>query len=144
VVIRVRFDCVVETVRIARISQKDPTFELLLLLCYMLTSASRVLQLSQNVDRDTDTQKFGITGCVTPTGIPFLTYRGRPVTGLESLVQQGLPLDEILITRESQSDLQDLAGNAMSTTVIGAAMLATICVGFTAFPTGKSRNLSTS
>jgi hypothetical protein len=138
----VRSDCVVETARIARISQKDPTFELLLLLCYMLTSASRVLQLSQNVDRDTDTQKFGITGCVTPTGIPLLTYQGRPVTGLESLVQQGLPLDEILITRESQSDLQDLAGNAMSTTVIGAAMLAAICVGFTAFPTGKSRNLS--
>jgi hypothetical protein len=54
-------------------------------------------------------------------------------------VQQGLPLDEILITRESQSDLQDLAGNAMSTTVIGAAMLAAICVGFTAFPTGKSQ-----
>ncbi|KAF2711037.1 hypothetical protein K504DRAFT_532750 [Pleomassaria siparia CBS 279.74] len=103
---------------------------------------TRVLQLSQNVDRDTDTQKFGITGCVTPTGIPFLTYRGRPVTGLESLVQQGLPVDEILITRESQSQLQDLAGNAMSTTVVGAVMFAAICIGYKALPKGERQGLS--
>jgi SNF2-related domain len=58
--------------------------------------------------------------------------------GLESLSLQGLPIEKLLLTRESQSDLQDLAGNAMSSTVIGAAMLAGIIIGFKAFPHGKS------
>ena len=42
---------------------------------------------------------------------------------------QGLPVDELLLTRENEDQLADLAGNAMSTTVVGACMLAALVVG---------------
>ena len=42
---------------------------------------------------------------------------------------QGLPVDKLLLTRETEDQLADLAGNAMSTTVVGACMLAALIVG---------------
>lgn len=42
---------------------------------------------------------------------------------------QGLPIDQLLLTRESQRELLDLAGNAMSSTVVGAAILASLIAG---------------
>jgi hypothetical protein len=45
--------------------------------------------------------------------IPYLTSRGGPVTGLEALSLQGLPINELLLTRENEDQLADLAGNAM-------------------------------
>lgn len=78
------------------------------------------------MDRVKDTTKSGIAGCLTPTGIPFSTMRGGPLIGLEALSLQGLPIDKLQLTRERQSQLQDLAGNAMSSTVVGAAILAAL------------------
>ena len=49
--------------------------------------------------------------------------------GLEALSMQGLPVDKLLLTRETEDQLADLAGNAMSTTVVGACMLAALVVG---------------
>lgn len=51
------------------------------------------------------------------------------MVGLEALAMQGLPIDQLLLTKETQKHLQDLAGNAMSTTVVGAAMLSALVVG---------------
>ena len=91
---------------------------------------ARYPDLSQNVDRMMKSATTGITGCLTPSGQPFSSLVGRPITGLESLALQGLSPDHLHLTRESQRELQDLAGNAMSSTVIGAAMLsAMIAVG---------------
>jgi hypothetical protein len=45
------------------------------------------------------------------------------MVGLEALHLQGLPIDELLLTRETEDQLADLAGNAMSTTVVGTAVL---------------------
>lgn len=45
------------------------------------------------------------------------------MVGLEALHLQGLPIDELLLTRETEDQLADLAGNAMSTTVVGTAIL---------------------
>lgn len=45
--------------------------------------------------------------------IPYLTNRGGPLVGLEALALQGLPIDELLLTRENSDQLADLAGNAM-------------------------------
>jgi hypothetical protein len=42
---------------------------------------------------------------------------------------QGLPIDELLLTRESEENLKDLAGNAMSSTVVGSAIIAALIVG---------------
>lgn len=82
--------------------------------------------LSQNVDRNTFGKANGICPCLTPHMIPFLTFRGGPMIGLESLAMQGLPINELLLTRETSQELQNLAGNAMSSTVVGTAILAAL------------------
>ncbi|KAI9812586.1 MAG: hypothetical protein M1827_004575 [Pycnora praestabilis] len=93
------------------------------------THIRRVWELSQNIDRALDSTQPGITGCITPSGIPYISNRGGPLIGLEALSMQGLPIEKLLLTRESQKQLQDLAGNAMTSTVVGAAMLAALIVG---------------
>ncbi|KAI5815799.1 hypothetical protein BZA77DRAFT_315136 [Pyronema omphalodes] len=80
--------------------------------------------LSQNVDRNTmGGDPNGICPCLTPHMIAFLCHRGGPMTGIESLHMQGLPIDELLLTRETSQQIQDLAGNAMTSTVVGISML---------------------
>ncbi|KAI1389965.1 uncharacterized protein F4822DRAFT_219409 [Hypoxylon trugodes] len=78
--------------------------------------------LSQNIDRSADAP-FGMAGCLTPSGIPFITGQCRLISGYETLRLQGLPVDRLEFATETQDQLRDLAGNAMSTTVVGAAML---------------------
>lgn len=90
------------------------------------SSKLRVWNLSQNVDRDTDVSAWGITQCLTPTGIHFLTLRGGPIVGLETLSLQGLPIDELVLNRETDRELMDLSGNAMTTTLVTAAILSAI------------------
>lgn len=87
---------------------------------------SQVWNLSQNVDRSTGTNKLGICPCLTPSMIPYVTNRGGPMVGLEALSLQGLPIDELLLTRETEDNLADLAGNAMSSTVVGSSMMAAL------------------
>lgn len=90
----------------------------------------RNLDISQNVDRDIDKRQWGIVGCVTPSGCLFETRRARPFTGLELLALQGFPTDSLRMERYKSSQLQNLAGNAMSTTVIGAAILSALIACF--------------
>lgn len=90
---------------------------------------SVVWNLSQNVDRSIGSGKPGICPCLTPSMIPYITNRGGPMVGIEALSMQGLPVDELLLTRETEDQLADLAGNAMSTTVVGACIMAALIVG---------------
>ncbi|PWZ01188.1 hypothetical protein BCV70DRAFT_159503 [Testicularia cyperi] len=106
----------ITTLRFATLGQ-DPIYK------------SKIWELSQNVDRNVAASKPGVAPCLTPTGMPFLTSRGGPLIGLEALSLQGLPLDELLLTRERDDQLQDLAGNAMSSTVVGACVLSALLVG---------------
>lgn len=85
---------------------------------------AQILDCSQNVDRVNMGQPFGGTGCLTPCAIPVLTLEARPITGSEALKLQGMPIENFDMSIETQSQLQDLAGNAMSTTVVGASILA--------------------
>jgi site-specific DNA-cytosine methylase len=89
---------------------------------------SRVWELSQNVDRNIASARPGICMCLTPSGMPYLTSRGGPMVGLEALSLQGLPIDELLLTRETNDQLQNLAGNAMSSTVVGTCILAALVI----------------
>jgi site-specific DNA-cytosine methylase len=119
----------------------DHQYKMLVFKCFTVVTktnvySSRVLELSQNVDRVTDNAPTGFTGCLTPTGIPFSTLRGGPIIGLEALALQGLPIDKLQLTRESQSKLQDLAGNAMSSTVVGAAILSALISAYRGLPSG--------
>ncbi|KAK6543033.1 hypothetical protein TWF694_006963 [Orbilia ellipsospora] len=90
---------------------------------------ARLWNLSQNVDRDTEGKSAGISQCLTPTMIPYLTARGGPVIGIELLSLQGLPVKQLILTRETEANLKDLAGNAMSSTVVGTAIVAALITG---------------
>ena len=98
----------------------------------LLKPQRRIWDLSQNVDRFTDSAPAGITTCITPKGAFYITTRGGPLLGIEALALQGLPIDKLLLTRESNSNLHDLAGNAMTSTVVGAAILSALIAGYEA------------
>ncbi|KXN87439.1 Putative SWI/SNF-like matrix-associated actin-dependent [Leucoagaricus sp. SymC.cos] len=97
---------------------------------------TQVWNLSQNVDRTIGSGKPGLCPCLTPSMIPYITNRGGPMVGLEALSMQGLPVDKLLLTRETEDQLADLAGNAMSTTVVGACILSALVVGKSLLKTG--------
>lgn len=63
--------------------------------------------------------KLGLSQCLTPSGVNYVPRRGGPLVGEELLLLQGIPADDLLLTRESDKMLKDLAGNAMTTTVVG-------------------------
>ena len=94
----------------------------------MLTNNRRIWELSQSIDRYLDTTPWGHTCCLTPTGQPFLTTRGGPINGREVLALQGLPLKKLDLRRESNKEIQDFVGNAMTTTVALAAIISGITV----------------
>ncbi|KAK6216617.1 SNF2 superfamily protein [Colletotrichum tabaci] len=83
-----------------------------------------MLDLGQNVDRQSI--KIGTIPCIIPTNESFSTYHGRPILGIECLALQGIPIDRVSISVEKEAQLKDLAGNAMTTTVAGAAILCAI------------------
>ncbi|KAH7390665.1 hypothetical protein BKA66DRAFT_580830 [Pyrenochaeta sp. MPI-SDFR-AT-0127] len=97
-----------------------------------------VWDVSQNVDRFK--ADLGIVPCISPDGCDFASNHHRALNGKQLLVLQGMPLDKLLFARETQKDCQDLAGNAMSTTVIGTSLISAIICGWKSF---RSHNSST-
>ncbi|KAK4240227.1 hypothetical protein C8A03DRAFT_31703 [Achaetomium macrosporum] len=107
-----------------------------------------MIDVSQNVDRNNYVRNgavgnFGIVGCITPTGLPIITDQLRPVTGTETLALQGLPVDELVISTETQAQLRDLAGNAMTLTVVSAVTLSLLFAATRIAPERLSRMPST-
>ena len=84
---------------------------------------------SQNVDRETGAKAAGICPCLTPNMVPYVTNRGGPLVGHEVLSLQGIPVDDLLLTRESTDQMADLAGNAMTSTIVGTCILAALLLG---------------
>jgi len=83
--------------------------------------------ISQNVTKEKHrTATSGIAGCVTPGGDVLLPHKGRPILGCEKLLLQGLPYFRLALQNETEVQLGDLAGNAMSLTVVSACMLGSI------------------
>lgn len=72
--------------------------------------------------------------------MPFASTHGVILSGLEALSLQGLPLDRMILTRESQRECQDLAGNAMTSTVVAATMLAALIAGTELLAPGALHN----
>ena len=73
-----------------------------------------------------DNHALGFVSCLTPAGTKFISTKGRPLTGREALRLQGIPVHKLLLTHETQRELFNLAGNAMTTTVVGTALLAAL------------------
>ncbi|WVW81897.1 hypothetical protein I302_103896 [Kwoniella bestiolae CBS 10118] len=97
-----------------------------------------IWNVSQNVDRQAGSSKTALASCLTPNMIPWVTTRGGPVTGREALALQGIPVRELLLTSENEDQLADLAGNAMTTTVVGASMLAALRVAVDKVTAGQN------
>ena len=95
---------------------------------------ARYPDVSQNIDRTKIHSSWGVTGCITPKGSPFSTMRGGPIVGAEALALQGIPLDKLHLTSETSAQLLNLAGNAMTSTVVGAAILSVLIVAHQAIP----------
>ncbi|CBY02282.1 hypothetical protein LEMA_P010690.1 [Plenodomus lingam JN3] len=100
-----------------------------------------IWDVSQNVERFK--ADLGIVSCITPGGSDFASNRQQALSGSQLLVLQGIPLDRLQFANETQRDLQDLAGNAMSTTVIGAALIAAITSCWSSFVSKNSPTLDT-
>ncbi|MCJ1382603.1 hypothetical protein MMC17_005716 [Xylographa soralifera] len=98
---------------------------------------ARYPDVSQNIDRAKH-GAWGVTGCVTPTGMPFSTMRGGPIVGAEALALQGISVDKLHLTSETSAQLQNLAGNAMTSTVVGAAILSALIAAHQAIPSTTS------
>ncbi|KAI5288949.1 hypothetical protein KEM54_004637 [Ascosphaera aggregata] len=105
---------------------------------YDMNFKSRFIDLSQGIDRELDTRAYGVAGCLTPRGQAFITSRGGPLLGIEGLALQGIPIDRLLLSSESQRDLGDLAGNAMSSTVVGSAICSVLILYFYALDPGEA------
>ena len=87
----------------------------------------KIWDVSQNVDRFKT--GMGLMPCITPGGCDFGSNRQDALNGSQTLVLQGMPLDKLHFAGETQRECQDLAGNAMSTTVIGASLISAIVHG---------------
>ena len=87
-----------------------------------------LLDLSQNVHMTDTINAPGVTGCLTPGGSMFHIRRGREISGYEKLLLSGIPADALLLGGESEVQLSDLAGNAMSMPVVSACLLAAFCI----------------
>jgi site-specific DNA-cytosine methylase len=86
----------------------------------------KILDFSQNVDRNLGATPFGLSPCLTPSGASFITNQCRFVSGVEYFILQGLPHTMIHLSLETHENLKDLGGNAMTTTVVGATFLGAI------------------
>ena len=107
-----------------------------------LNYRSRVLELSQNIDRDKDTVSTGLAPCQTPTGMPFLTNRGGPITGRETLALHGIPVQKLNLSGMKERFIQNMSGNAMSTTTAGTAILSALAVGAQAIRAGQDNRVA--
>ena len=101
----------------------------------------RIWDVSQNIDMFSDSTQFGITPCITPSGLFFASDTGRALAPQELLSLQGLPLSKISFTTETMAEIQDLAGNAMSTTAVGPAILAALICGQAVLQSDTSKTL---
>jgi site-specific DNA-cytosine methylase len=99
---------------------------------------TRIWDVSQNVDMFGDGAHFGIAPCITPSGLFFASDAGRALAPEEVLTLQGLPLSKISFTTETASEIQDMGGNAMTTTAVGPAILAALICGSPAICNDKA------
>ncbi|KAF2495114.1 hypothetical protein BU16DRAFT_561418 [Lophium mytilinum] len=100
-------------------------------LSYDSTSKMRVWDLSQNVDRGAaDKPVFGMANCLTPSGTAYITHLGIRASGYEYLLLQGIPIDKIVFTTETNAQIRSLGGNAMSCPCVWAAMISAFIVSY--------------
>ncbi len=91
-----------------------------------LMTKSRMVDSVQSVRFGQGSAIYGVSACLTSQMGPFLTNLARPLTGRECFALQGLPVDRLDLTGLSETRLIFMAGNAMSTTAVGTALVAAL------------------
>lgn len=95
--------------------------------CHDSNFASFFWNVSQNVSKEKHRTKTpGIAGCISPGGEFICPHLGRPLLGCEKLLLQGIPYFRLALGSETEVELGDMAGNAMSLTVVCAAQIAAV------------------
>ncbi|KAA8569171.1 hypothetical protein EYC84_000840 [Monilinia fructicola] len=102
---------------------------------------SRNNDLSQNVYVQHDNTKGGIMSCLTPHGAMFNTTRGSKITGDEALRLQGIDTASLDLDGLTQAELRNFAGNAMTTTVVGAVTAFVLLTFFAIFDRGNDADI---
>ncbi|KAB8294860.1 hypothetical protein EYC80_006821 [Monilinia laxa] len=103
---------------------------------------SRNNDLSQNVYVQHDNTKGGIMSCLTPHGAMFNTTRGSKITGDEALRLQGIDTASLDLDGLTQAELRNFAGNAMTTTVVGAVTAFALLTFSQLFDRGNDADIS--
>ena len=72
----------------------------------------------------------GLVSCITPAGQFFMYCKGRIITGPEKWALNGLLANDgqLKLGCLTEVNMGDMAGNAMSLTVINAAMMSALCI----------------
>ncbi|RAL58577.1 hypothetical protein DID88_003353 [Monilinia fructigena] len=104
--------------------------------------SSRNNDLSQNVYVQHDNTKGGIMSCLTPHGAMFNTTRGSKITGDEALRLQGIDTASLDLDGLTQAELRNFAGNAMTTTVVGAVTAFALLTFYSIFDRGNDADIS--
>ncbi|KZO90922.1 hypothetical protein CALVIDRAFT_568698 [Calocera viscosa TUFC12733] len=89
-----------------------------------------VWSLSQTVARQIGSGIIDVSPFLMPSMISYVTHRGGSMADLMALTLRDLPIDQLLLTRESEDNLADLAGNTTMSTAVGSAIMAALYVGF--------------
>lgn len=91
---------------------------------YDSMSKMQIWDDSQNVDRFKTS--MALMPCVTLGGCDFASNRQDALKGSQTLVLQGPPFNKLHFAGDSQRECQNLAGNAMSITIVGASLISAI------------------
>jgi hypothetical protein len=86
---------------------------------------------SQNPSYGASTaENRGLVSCITPAGQFFMYCKGRIITGPEKWALNGLLANDgqLKLGCLTEVNMGDMAGNAMSLTVINAAMMSALCI----------------
>ena len=65
-----------------------------------------------------------------------------PLVGEEMLLLPAIPANDLLLTKETEDNIEDLVGNAMSTTVVGVCTLSALLFGQVALSSGDEGSSS--
>lgn len=89
-------------------------------------------EVSQNPEFALNTVKDNVSPCVTPAGKLWCFSRFRYLVGIEKMALQGFPADSLNLSGLSKAEVEALAGNSMSVSMVGTFL--SLVLAFVNFP----------
>lgn len=89
-------------------------------------------EVSQNPEFALNTIKDNVSPCVTPAGKLWCFSKFRYLVGIEKMALQGFPADSLNLSGLSKTEVEALAGNSMSVSMVGTFL--SLVLAFVNFP----------